>query len=436
MFPGGQKNYSSASRAVVGVIDDIVDHGDVVGATMGSAVKASAGFTEVLGHSFVLSNPLDRMYQTDRRKLNLSVAVARFVWMMSGSNRLADIAFYEPKVLGFSDDGYSVPGSSYGQRIFQSSPGIDQLRGIIERIKSDPNTRRATVSIYQPSDATRVSKDIPCTFGLMYHPRNGALNAMTIMRSNNAGGLLEFNLFEFSLLAEVVAAEAGLELGQLLHFAGSMHVFGHTISSWDKDGAEKPIEGDAMRRMPRNGNTLRQLTDLIKFESEMRHQHSSLSGVAAEQWIGRVQSEFEPFWQQFAFILLLAVARKNGDTDLWEQLRSLLSNEYRPFFGAKEKPEASSTVISKPEHEGGLFGFEHAPKIAHLYSPQAKEKILSLAEARERKKGVRMSLKDFSDVEHLLMERIAARGLDLDSAISEADFEQALEELSGDQGKN
>ena len=420
--------YESASEAILGVVDDIGD-GDKVASTMGSADKASSPFVEKLGFGFILSNPLDRMFRTDIKQLDLSVAVARFIWMMSGSNRLADIAFYEPKVKGFTDDGFSVPGSSYGQRIFQSSPGIDQLRAIIHRIKTDPNTRRATVSIYQPTDATRESKDIPCTFGLMYHPRNGVLNATTIMRSNNAIGLLQFNIFEFSLLAEVVAAEAGLPMGHLLHFAGSMHAFEDHLDAWKKAGSQVPVSGSPMSEMPRDSSALDQITKLIIFEAEMRHASAELRGAKARQWIEKAQTSFEPYWQQLAYLLLLAVARRNNDENFWRELRSLLKKEFTPFYPDSKCPVSEESKAGESLVTGDLFSFEDPPIITPLHSPAAKAEVLEFALAHERRTGKSMSIEEFSGVQDELLGKVAARGLDLDSTINESDFDDALKKV-------
>jgi thymidylate synthase len=77
------------------------------------------------------------------------VAVARFVWMVSGDDRLADIRFYEEAVTYFSDNQISVPGSNYGTRLFQPRPGLNQIEGVIARLKEDPETRRAAAVVVE-----------------------------------------------------------------------------------------------------------------------------------------------------------------------------------------------------------------------------------------------------------------------------------------------
>ena len=153
--------------------------------TAGASLSVGSGkqSKEILNFTCVLTQPRSRLPHNPARKLNLPAAIARFVWMMAGSDRLADIAFYEPKVSFFSDDGIAVPGSSYGQRILRSRPGLNQLESAIARLKQDPSSRRAAISIYHPEDAVRESRDIPCAFGLFFHVREGVLIATTLMRS-------------------------------------------------------------------------------------------------------------------------------------------------------------------------------------------------------------------------------------------------------------
>ncbi|MDX2264336.1 MAG: thymidylate synthase [Hyphomicrobiales bacterium] len=190
------RDYSCANSCFVNVLAEVRNEGVLVQSKDGDDNKT---FYELLNHGFSFKDGRARIVANSLRTLALPVAAARFVWMMSGNNRAADIAFYEPRVLAFSDDGIIVPGSSYGARMLQSSPGVDQLSGVIQRIKNQPSsTRRAAITIYLPYDAVRESSDIPCAFGMVYHPRSEKLHSTIFMRSNNAVSLLPFNLFEFS----------------------------------------------------------------------------------------------------------------------------------------------------------------------------------------------------------------------------------------------
>tara|TARA_R110002020_G_scaffold474460_1_gene705831 strand:+ start:5635 stop:6396 length:762 start_codon:yes stop_codon:yes gene_type:complete len=249
------------------------------------------------------------------------------------------------------------------------------------------------------------------------------------MRSNNAIGLLQFNIFEFSLLAEVVAAEAGLPMGQMLHFAGSMHAFESHLADWKKTGKQELVAGSPMSEMPRDSSALEYITKLIVFEAEMRHASAELRDAKAEKWIERARQLFDPYWQQFAFVLLLAVARRNNDESLWLELRSLLRSEFAPFYPDRNRPVRVDNESEGGSVTGDLFSFDVAPKITQLFNPGLKRKVLALALAHERDTGKPISIEEFDAVQDELMGKIAARGLDLETAIGKSDFDEALKKV-------
>lgn len=227
---------------------------------------------EILNYTTGLTNPLNRIITNPIRPLNLIVAIARFVWMASGNNRVEDIAYYEPKVGGFSDNGLVVPGSCYGNRLFEARPGCNQIAGVVQRLKNDPGSRRAAAVIWTPEDAVRVSNDIPCAFGVFYHVREGRLSQTTVMRSNNAYRILPFNLFEFTMLQEVVAAELNLPLGDYIHWAASMHVYDNPgeMPNTLAISTTPPADGFEMPPMP-TGDALSQINIVARLEASMRH---------------------------------------------------------------------------------------------------------------------------------------------------------------------
>lgn len=224
------------------------------GGTYVAAVDSGRGASwERLHYTTGMSSPLARIGMNPARRLNLVGAIARFVWMVGASDRLEDIAYYEEQVRHYTDNEISVPGSSYGRRIFESSAGLNQLHGAVERLKKDRYSRQSAVVVWAPGDAVRESKDIPCTFGFFYHVRDGQLIASTIMRSNNACILLPYNFFEFSLLAEVVAASVGVPIGSYVHWAASMHVFEGQKALAEKVLASAVVASCVMPEIPRVG---------------------------------------------------------------------------------------------------------------------------------------------------------------------------------------
>ncbi len=355
-----------AEAAYRKVLADILstEHEIVGGET--KSVGSKKRSKEILHYGLVIENPRERLVWNAKRKLNLPAAVARFVWMMAGNDRLKDIEFYEKKVAAFSDDGIIVPGSSYGHRMMYPTPGCDQIAGALCRLREDTATRRAAVSVFQPQDVTRLSSDIPCTFGLAFHNRGEFLHPSVIMRSNNAFILPPYNIFEFSLLGEAVAAEIGLNLGVMSYHALSMHVY-----ATDYAKAEDAITADRHARttpvpeMPRNPSPLCQIRELVKVEAEVRHAAAGFSVHNFEsRWLPFADSRLDPYWRQFYYVLLFAMCHsvdfRSGASRLmefidepWLSLMPLGTEKARtvghPVTQVDLFPESGTKTASTPE---------------------------------------------------------------------------------------
>jgi thymidylate synthase len=300
---------ASASDAFAKTLAAVRAKGALVPADESKSVGTGKAAQELQNFTVCIENPRDRLIQLPTYKTPLVTAVARFVWMMAGNNRLADIAFYEKKAEPFTDDGLTMPGSNYGMRMLQPRPGLNQLAGVISELQEHPSSRRAMVAIYHPEDATRQdSADIPCTFGFDYLVRGDELFATTIMRSNNAFALLPFNLFEFSMLAEVVAVETKRKLGPLSHIAMSMHLYENDFPRADDLIARVTTARTArMAAMPKG--SLKTINKLAQLEAELRHSGHLLNDGSIDKWTLKA-NDLGPYWSQFYLILLFHFANK------------------------------------------------------------------------------------------------------------------------------
>jgi len=154
------------------------------------------------------------------------LAAARFLFLLTGRRDLKFIAPFSRGVRRFSADGIDLGGSAYGAKLFGSRPGEDQVRQCVELITRRPNTKRAAATLFDPHAGDEDAVDVACCLGIVFIPRSGALDTSVIMRANDAVRLLPYNLFEFSMLGELVARLTGLKAGRYRHLAVSMHLRG------------------------------------------------------------------------------------------------------------------------------------------------------------------------------------------------------------------
>lgn len=278
----------------------------------GHRVPGARSSSELLNQTLCQRNLRRRVIATPHSSFNPAVAVARLIWHLGARSDLTAIEFYEPRARLFSDDGVVLPGSNTGARLFGGGDGSDQIRGLIARLREDPSSRRAMGVVWRPEDAVRESRDIPCTLALACHLREGQLETTVTMRSNNALRLLPYNLFEYTMLAELIAVEIGAQLGFYWHSALSLHVFDN-----DLEAAKILLEGEnaagaAMPPMP-GPNPLEEAARLVAHEEKLR------SAFLAEAWgelpslTEQAEAELHPYW--FGLYALLAVfctARAGG----------------------------------------------------------------------------------------------------------------------------
>ncbi len=161
IFDHPARSYRSADAAFRGVLGDLLEGASSTGPISTGAEKVRGGTAERLAYRFVLEDMRSRIVACDLLTLNLKVAAARFVWMISGNSRLADITFYEPNAGAFTDDGIVMPGSSYGHRMRYSVPGVDQIAGVIDRVRNDVDSRRApfpSFSLVMPCGIRKTSR--------------------------------------------------------------------------------------------------------------------------------------------------------------------------------------------------------------------------------------------------------------------------------------
>jgi thymidylate synthase len=326
-------------------LSDVLSQTETIALADKTSIGGGREMLEARNYQFVLEDPRDRILWNPTRALNVYGAIARFFWMLSGNDRLKDIAFYEPKVLGFSDDALTIPGSDYGKRLFNPEPGLDQVTALVKRLRDDPGTRRAAAVIYQPEDAVRSSKDIPCAFGLAFHIRGGRLHMTMIMRSNAAWGLLPYNVFEFTLLGELVSAMVGVPLGQYTHIALSMHLYKEVDVGAAKQGQDEiALASAAVSKVlpnplpipmpPMPPTDMEQLTVINKWETDLRYGAQAINVTNYRDFLQRCRDTCDPYWVQLCIPLLAFVLFNNKKVsaattvleEVQEPLRSALVN--------------------------------------------------------------------------------------------------------------
>jgi thymidylate synthase len=112
---------------------------------------------------------------------------------------------------------------SYATRLRDyDSSGKDQLRWVVERLRSDPTTRSATITTLQPLSDTSY---IPCISLLDFFILADELQLVVYAHSIDFGTKGYANLVELAHLQEEVAPQLGVDVGTLTLIVKSAHVY-------------------------------------------------------------------------------------------------------------------------------------------------------------------------------------------------------------------
>lgn len=136
---------------------------------------------------------------------------------------LTDNAFSEK----FGDLG-SVYGKQWRDWKTSQNETIDQIKEVIESIKTHPDSRRHIVSAWNPEDIPNMALP-PCHTLFQFYVADGKLSCQLYQRSADLFLGVPFNIASYALLTHLIAYETGLEVGEFVHTFGDVHIYANHI---------------------------------------------------------------------------------------------------------------------------------------------------------------------------------------------------------------
>jgi len=139
-------------------------------------------------------------------------------------------------IYGFQWRHFNAPYKSYDSDY--TGQGIDQLKKIIESLKTNPRDRRMIVSAWNPLQFNEMALP-PCHYTFQITVIDNKLNLLWNQRSVDVMLGLPFNIASYALLLHLLAKEAGLKEGKLVGFLGDVHIYENHIN-----GAKEQLSRD------------------------------------------------------------------------------------------------------------------------------------------------------------------------------------------------
>lgn len=232
--------------------------------SIGSRFGDETRFTvELLSHAFTVADPYACLLEGTSRSPSEAFVAGQWLWVMSGSDDAGHISFYNPRGYEFADAEGRL-GGAFGARMRRS--GGDQLGRAIERLRRDPTSRRAVITIADPSDGRVPSRDFPCAFALQLLIRGEKLEAITNMRSQSALMVLPYDAALMMMMQIWAAGELGLQAGPHHWTANSFHIYSDEIVAAEAVLSNPP----AFKRLPAAGGGEELIKVLFSYEADLQ----------------------------------------------------------------------------------------------------------------------------------------------------------------------
>ena len=274
----------------------ILERGEHLGASRGSN-------RELRGVTLELTQPRARLSRSETRGRVFS-PLAELLWYLSGRNDTAFIAHYISRYA--QDDEGGVIFGGYGPRLRGPGPA-DQLGNVIALLSNRPTTRRAVIQLFSGSDLIEDHKDVPCTCTLQFLNREGGLELIANMRSNDAYTGLPHDVFCFTMLQEIVARSIGVEVGRYIHVAGSLHLYDTDVESAHRFLGEGWFSTSAMPPMP-PGSPMEAVETLLGVERSIRERRVDPLDV---------ELPLDPYWSDLTNLLVVLAL---DQAERWDDL--------------------------------------------------------------------------------------------------------------------
>ena len=184
--------------------------------------KTGVNTLEIMNASFIADQP------SIIGKVNEDYVERELAWYKSQSLNVNDIPGETPAIWKAvaTEDGYI--NSNYGWCIW-SDENHNQYTNVLDELKKNPDSRRANMIYTRPtmhSDYNRNGmSDFMCTNNVQYLIRNGELNALVYMRSNDAVFGYKNDWAWQKHVLDSLCNELNVPVGQIYWNVSSLHVY-------------------------------------------------------------------------------------------------------------------------------------------------------------------------------------------------------------------
>jgi thymidylate synthase len=189
--------------------------------------RTGTGTLSVFGHQmrFALQ---DGFPLVTTKKLHIKSILHELLWFLAGDTNVAYLRRNGVTIWDEWADADGELGPVYGKqwRSWSAPDGrtIDQIREVVDTIRSAPDSRRMIVSAWNPADIPDMAL-APCHCLFQFYVADGRLSCQLYQRSADIFLGVPFNIASYAALTLMMAQVTGLRPGDFVHTLGDAHLY-------------------------------------------------------------------------------------------------------------------------------------------------------------------------------------------------------------------
>ena len=173
------------------------------------------------------------------KKCHLKSIIHELLWFLKGDTNIGYLKEHNVKIWDEWADENGDLGPVYGKqwRSWEGADGVvvDQLKDLIQQIKTNPDSRRLIISAWNVAELPKM-KLMPCHCLFQFYASpptplqmergvKGNLSCQLYQRSADVFLGVPFNIASYALLTMMIAQVCDLEPGEFVHSFGDVHLY-------------------------------------------------------------------------------------------------------------------------------------------------------------------------------------------------------------------
>lgn len=211
----------------------------------------------------------DRFPLVQCKETRYKVAFLEMLWFLRGEENTSYLNKHNCKLWDAWADAKGELGRVYGvnwrrwehyfyfengDECYRTYRNIDQVKEVIESVKSDPNSRRHIVSAWNVGELDEMALP-PCHWAhQLYATNDGYLDMQVNQRSWDIGLGCPFNIAQYALLLHLYARATNRKPRYLNFSYGDAHLYKDHVEQM-KEVIERPVWYDAAKLVIKTSNT-------------------------------------------------------------------------------------------------------------------------------------------------------------------------------------